>query len=112
MINNEIVEVSKILKIYNVEINFIIVEWVFSLFCSIIPLEVQIEFIINFFETGWKYFYKVCFCLIKSKNFSSVTDADDVYMLLRLTKSNENNSKEMKEYWYDILYNASIESSF
>ena len=91
-----------------IDFNFILVEWLFSLFCSIIPLELQIDFFINFFDAKWDYFYKVCQCIIRSKNLQSYgNDSDEIYMALRFNKSNEGNNKEKIEYWSNILEEAS-----
>ena len=96
----------------NVDINFILVEWVFSLFCSLIPLDIQITFFTNFFETKWAYFYRVCYCVLLSKHLDKIDDIDDIYLYLKLTKSNEDNTKEKRDYWEKILYDASIIEKF
>lgn len=107
MIDKYLNKVHVILNKNGIDINCVIVEWVFSLFCSLIPFELQIEFFTNFFEEGWYFFYKVSYFLFKSKDFESVTDSDDIYMMLRLTKSHEDSSKERIDYWYNILTQAS-----
>jgi len=89
-----------------VDISFVVVEWVFSLFCSLIPIDLQIEFFINFFETKWDFFYKVCYCLFQSKDFSGITDGDEVYMLLKFSKSNDKTSKEKEKFWENVLNKA------
>lgn len=110
MLDKNLKEFSDLLQKYKVNMHYVIVEWVFSLFCSLIPLEVQIEFFINFFESKWLHFYKVCLCLIKSKesDFKNICDSDDIYILLRFSKSNEDNGKDKKEFWKKINYEASI----
>ena len=45
---------------YGVKVEIFMVEWVFSLFSSLIPLELQMEFYKGFFSQGWIFFYKMC----------------------------------------------------
>lgn len=89
-----------------------IVEWVFSLFSSLIPLEVQIDFYEGFFTEGWNYFYKVCITIFKfnQRLQHPISDPDDIYLALRIDKSNEvEDKKKSVDFWKNILYNAYLQ---
>ena len=43
-----------------VKIEIIMVNWLFSLFSSLIPLELQMDFYKGFFSQGWTFFYQMC----------------------------------------------------
>ncbi len=86
-----------------------IVEWVFSLFSSIMPLEMHIEFFQAFFAEGWNFFYKTCLVLFEQndKLNSKIADRDDIYYALRLQKSNESDDIEKNiTFWKEVIYKA------
>ena len=47
-----------------VKVEIFMVEWLFSLFSSLIPLDLQIDFYKGFFSHGWIFFYKICISTI------------------------------------------------
>ena len=96
-----------IFKNNNIQLKIIIVEWIFSLFSSIIPLEVQINFYEGFFAEGWDFFYKMCLSIMIYYNISSrdFHDSDDVYLALKMEKDNENIGKN-SSVWIEIINNA------
>jgi len=84
------------------------VEWVFSLFSSLIPLELQLEFYEGFFLDGWNFFYKVCVCVIasidlKNKNY---VDCADVYIALKLGKHTQEGKNNSIKKWKEIMTKA------
>ena len=72
-----------------VKVEIFMVEWLFSMFSSLIPLEIQIEFYKGFFSEGWIFFYKMCISAIL--NIKGVFyDADEIYIALKCGKNEEN----------------------
>lgn len=92
----------------NVEVEIFIIEWVFSLFSSVIPLEVQIHFYEGFFVEGWKFFYKMCISIILRLNLEKqrYIDAEEIYIALKLGKYEEVNSKDVIKLWKQVINNA------
>ena len=89
-----------------VKVEIFMVEWLFSMFSSLIPLEIQIEFYKGFFSEGWVFFYKMCISAIL--NLKGVFyEADEIYIALKCGK-NEDNIKEddIKNKWKQIIQNA------
>ena len=43
-----------------VKVEIFLVEWLFSLFSSLIPMQLQMDFFKGFFSQGWIFFYKMC----------------------------------------------------
>lgn len=102
----------KALEKYEIELEVFVVEWAFSLFSSLIPLEVQIEFYEGFFTEGWNYFYKVCLTLFKlnKKLQKPINDSDDIFMAMKFDKNNEFDDKlKNEEFWKEILYQAYLQ---
>lgn len=91
-----------------VEIHIIIVEWVFSLFSSVIPIELQMEFYFGFFAEGWNFFYKMCIAVIMTLDIGKKEniDADDIYLTLKFGKYEENYEKNKHKIWKSIINNA------
>lgn len=89
----------------NVNLEICIVEWMFSLFSSIIPIEIQIYFYNNFFVEGWRYFYKMCISIILSINIinQQYNGPEDVYIALKLGKYTPIDKEENKKQWKEIL---------
>jgi len=48
----------------NIQVDFLIMEWVFSLFGSVIALEKMGLFFDKFFKSGWNFFYKLVLHII------------------------------------------------
>lgn len=40
-------------------------DWIIPLFTSIMPIDLIIDYLIEFFAQGWTYFYKISLCIIK-----------------------------------------------
>jgi hypothetical protein len=80
------------------------VEWVFSLFSSMIPLEIQFNFYFGFFAEGWTFFYKMCISVILNtlKHQNKYSDPEDLYIDMKLGKHNDNQSLYLKR-WQEIL---------
>lgn len=96
-----------------IQIEVFLVEWAFSLFSSIMPVEVHIDFFIGFFAEGWDFFYKTCLILLESNeklyNKEIIQERDDIYFAIRLEKSNETFNKEKNiKYWQNIINRAYI----
>ena len=89
-----------------VKVEIFMVEWLFSMFSSLIPLEIQIDFYKGFFSEGWIFFYKMCISAIT--NLKGVFyEADEIYIALKCGK-NEDNVKEedIKNKWKQIIQKA------
>jgi hypothetical protein len=92
----------------NVNVEICMVEWVFSLFSSLIPLETQLLFYEGFFADGWQFFYKVCVSIFESINMlkSNYNDAEDVYIALKLGKHEDIERSELIKRWEKIMLRA------
>ena len=89
-----------------VKVEIFMVEWLFSLFSSIIPLELQMEFFKGFFCEGWKFFYKMCLSCILSLNGNFSQD-DEIYIALKNgKKEDKKNKEENKNIWKNIIKKA------
>jgi len=40
-------------------------DWVICLFTSIMPIDMNMTFLIQFFKDGWMHFYKMCIAILK-----------------------------------------------
>ena len=91
---------------FGVKIEFFLVEWLFSLFSSLIPLELQMDFYKGFFSQGWLFFYKMCIsCILNLKG--EFYEADEIYIGLKNGKNDENIKEEdMKNSWKKIIQKA------
>ena len=89
-----------------VKVEIFMVEWLFSLFSSLIPLELLMDFYKGFFSQGWAFFYKMCISTIlnlKGKFF----EADEIYIGLKNGKNEENIKEEdIKNSWKKIIQKA------
>ena len=86
-----------------VKVEIFLVEWLFSLFSSLIPMELQMDFFKGFFSQGWIFFYKMCISTVLNLkgNFS---EADEIYIGL---KNGENIKEEdIKNSWKKIIQKA------
>jgi len=92
----------------NVNIELCIVEWVFSLFSSLIPLDIQINFYEGFFSQGWNFFYKMCISVVLSIDItnSKYRDPEDVYIALKIGKEYETEKRQLCKKWNGIIKNA------
>jgi hypothetical protein len=91
-----------------VNIEICIIEWIFSLFSSIIPLEIQIDFYSGFYSEGWIFFYKMCLSVLQSieLNCENFKDPEDVYIALKKGKDYDMNKKQITKKWTAIIRNA------
>ena len=89
-----------------VKVEIFMIEWVFSLFSSLIPLDLQIEFYKGFFSESWMFFYKMCISSILNVK-GIFYHADEIYIALKCGK-NEDNVKEedIKNKWKKIIQEA------
>ena len=91
---------------FGVKVEIFMVEWVFSLFSSLIPLELQMDFYKGFFSQGWIFFYKMCISSILNLN-GAYFEVDEIYMALKCGKNDEKKKeKEIWENWKKIIQNA------
>ena len=91
---------------YGVKVEIFMVEWVFSLFSSLIPLELQMDFYKGFFSEGWIFFYKMCISSILNLN-GAYFEVDEIYMALKCGKNDEKKKeKDIWENWKKIIQNA------
>ena len=106
ILEKEYPEHWKIFKQIGVKVEIFMVEWLFSLFSSLIPLDLQIDFYKGFFSKGWIFFYKMAISAILNLN-GNFTEADEIYIGLKCGK-NEDNVKEedIKMTWKKIIQKA------
>ena len=94
-----------------VKIEIIMVNWLFSLFSSLIPLELQMDFYKGFFSQGWTFFYQMCISSIINLK-GEFFEVDEVYIAL---KNDENkNEEELLKTWKNIIqmaYNIKIKTN-
>jgi hypothetical protein len=92
----------------NIQIEIIIAEWVFSLFSSAIPLDIQINFYFGFFGEGWEFFYKMCLSVILNiyDKRGTYTDVADVYIAFKLGKHHEKATSEINKIWNNLIDKA------
>ena len=97
-----------------VKVEIFMVEWLLSLFSSLIPLELQIDFYKGFFSQGWLFFYKMCISVILNLK-GNYLDADEIYIGLKNGKNDENLKEEdIKNSWKNIIkkaYNIEIKTN-
>jgi len=89
-----------------VKIDIIMIEWLLSLFSSLIPLDLQMDFYKGFFSQGWIFFYKMCIsCILNLEGEFKLPY--EIYIALKKGK-NEDGSKEeeIKSMWNNIIKNA------
>ena len=102
-------EYSKIWNIFQkigVKVEIFMIEWLFSLFSSLIPLDLQIDFYKGFFSKGWMFFYKMCISSILNLN-GEFHESDEIYIALKCGKNEENvKEEEIRNTWKKIIQNA------
>ena len=89
-----------------VKVELFMVEWLFSLFSSLIPLDLQMDFYKGFFSKGWIFFYKMCIsCILNLKG--EFSEADEIYIALKNEKKEEDKKEEEnKNIWKKIIQEA------
>jgi CDGSH-type Zn-finger protein len=96
-----------------VKVEIFLVEWLFSLFSSLIPMELLMDYFKGFFSQGWIFFYKMSISTVLNLkgNFS---EADEIYIGLKNGKNEENITEEdVKNSWKKIIkkaYNINIKT--
>ena len=81
-------------------------EWLFSLFSSLIPLDLQIDFYKGFFSHGWIFFYKMCISTILNLK-GHFSEADEIYIGLKCGKNADNlKEEEIRNKWKTIIQKA------
>ena len=91
---------------FGVKVEIFMVEWVFSLFSSLIPLELQMDFYKGFFSQGWIFFYKMCISSILNLN-GAYFEVDEIYMALKCGKNEDKKKeKDIWDNWKKIIQNA------
>ena len=89
-----------------VKVEIFMVEWLFSLFSSLIPLDLQIDFYKGFFSHGWIFFYKMCISTILNLK-GHFSEADEIYIGLKCGKNSDNlKEEEIKNKWKKIIQKA------
>ena len=89
-----------------VKVEIFMVEWLFSLFSSLIPMELLMDFYKAFFSQGWIFFYKMCISTILNLK-GNFFEADEIYIGLKNGKNEENIKEEdMKNSWKKIIQKA------
>ena len=106
ILENEYPDYWQKFKQIGVKVEIFMVEWLFSLFSSLIPLDLQIDFYKGFFSKGWIFFYKMAISAILNLN-GKFSEADEIYIGLKCGK-NEDNVKEedIKMTWKKIIQKA------
>ena len=66
----------------NIRANVYASEWIFGLFCSVIPCDYMGDFFDNFFKLKWIFFYQLILSLLK-KNESLIVNEEDFYYFMR-----------------------------
>ena len=112
-----VTKVKQILEKYNpklyedlincgVNFEIFMIEWLYSLFSSIIPLELLMGFYKGFFCEGWKFFYKMCISIITSAK-GNFNGPEEVYIAFKFGTLDDKVTQEFtNEYWKKIIHNA------
>ena len=89
-----------------VKVEIFMVEWLFSLFSSLIPLDLQMDFYKGFFSHGWIFFYKMCISTILNLE-GAFSEADEIYIGLKCGKNSDNlKEEEIRNKWKKIIQKA------
>ncbi len=103
IVNKKFPGIHEVFEKINVKYEIFMMEWLYSLFSSLIPLELQIEFYRGFFSQGWTFFYKMCVSAIISLN-GTFNSAEEIYIALKFGKNEDNvTEQDTKEYWQKII---------
>ena len=82
------------------------IEWLYSLFSSIIPLELQMGFYKGFYCEGWKFFYKLCISIITSAK-GTFKGPEEIYIVFKFGTLDDKITDEFtNNYWKKIINNA------
>lgn len=98
--------IDEVFNKLKVNLEILLVEWLYSMFSSVIPLEIQINYYYGFFSLGWKFFYNMCIsCFLNLEG--TFNSPEDVYVALKYGKGNEMDEKEQTKMWEKIINRAS-----
>ena len=90
----------------NVTYEIFMIEWLYSLFSSIIPSELQMSFYKGFYCQGWKFFYKMCISIITSTK-GTFRGPEEIYIMFKFGTLDDKVTGELTdEYWKKIINNA------
>lgn len=107
LVKKRIPELYDTFEKFGVNIEITMVEWLYSLFSSLIPLNEQIDFYLGFFSQSWKFFYKMCLSIFENLNLQGkFYDAEDIYIALKYGKNDVVSQEEQKIYWKKIISHA------
>ena len=114
-LNYHVSKVKSILKNYapklydqltNVNFEIFMIEWLYSLFSNLIPLDLQMSFYKGFFCQGWKFFYKMCISIITSAK-GTFKGPEEVYIAFKFGTLDDKVTEEFTfQYWKKIIQNA------
>ena len=114
-LNYHVSRVKSILKNYapklydqltNINFEIFMIEWLYSLFSNLIPLELQMSFYKGFFCQGWKFFYKMCISIITSAK-GTFKGPEEVYIAFKFGTLDDKVTEEFTfKYWKKIIQNA------
>jgi hypothetical protein len=106
ILQNEYLNIWEIFQKIGVKVEIFMVEWLFSLFSSLIPLELQIYFYKGFFSQGWYFFYKMAISSILNLKGGFI-EADEIYIGIKCGKNEDNvKEEEIKNTWKKIIQKA------
>ena len=106
ILQKEYENIWKVFVKFGVKVEIFMVEWVFSLFSSLIPLELQMDFYKGFFSQGWIFFYKMCISSVLNLN-GGYFEVDEIYMALKCGKNDDRmKEQEVKDNWKKIIQKA------
>ena len=96
---------TRLFKKLQVNYQILMVEWLYSLFSSSIPLEAQYDFYYGFFNEGWEFFYKMCIsCFLQLKG--TFYEAEDVYVALKFEKNKDGQLQGNVDTWKEVIKRA------
>ena len=89
-----------------VKVDIFMIEWILSLFSSLIPLDLQMDFYKGFFSQGWIFFYKMCIsCILNLEGEFKLPD--EIYIALKKGKNEDvTKEEEIKNIWNNIIKRA------
>ena len=106
ILKEEYTNIWEVFQKIGVKVEIIMVEWLFSLFSSLIPLELQIDFYRGFFSNSWIFFYKMAISAILNLK-GGFNEADEIYIALKYGKNEDNlKEEEIKIIWKKIIQKA------
>lgn len=106
ILKNEYESIYDCFQKIGVKLDIFMIEWLFSLFSSLIPLELQMDFYKGFFSEGWIFFYKMCISAILNIK-GKFSEEDEIYLALKNGKNGEDKKEDViKKKWKNIIQKA------